>query len=179
MPGFHRWYWTTLAAAELRRATPPGWERGGEARRITVVSERRDHRPRVLVRGTGLLWGFVLAVPLAAALIVFIAQNTQQVSVRWTVWRVDTSLAVVVLVTILAAVLLAEIVGIVWRLRRRRLLARHETLQAELARRAAERETAPPPAPPTGPPGGEAAAPEPAPEPVPAEPEDEPPPPPT
>lgn len=148
------------------------------------MSEQKDHRPRVLVRGTGLLWGFVLAVPLAAALIVFIAQNTQQVSVHWTVWRVDTSLAVVVLVTILAAVLLAEIVGVVWRLRRRRLLTRHETLNARLAQRAEEPETTPPPAPATGAPGGETAEPEPAApeqasEPVPPESEEEPPPPPT
>jgi len=87
----------------------------------------------VLVRGAGFLWGFVLAVPLAAALIVFVAQNTQQVTVRWTVWRVDSSLAVVVLVTILAAVLLAELVGLVWRHRRRRQFARQESLRAELA----------------------------------------------
>jgi uncharacterized integral membrane protein len=89
----------------------------------------------VIVRGVGFLWGFVLALPLAAALIVFIAQNTQQVTVRWTVWTAHSSLAVVVLVAITAAILLAEIVGMVWRYRRRRLLARQESLQAELTAR--------------------------------------------
>lgn len=96
------------------------------------MGARPKHRPRVVVRGTGLLWGFVLGVPLAAALIVFIAQNTQDVTVRWTVWKVHSSLAVVVLVAVIAAVLLAEIVGLVWRVRRRRLLTRQESLRAEL-----------------------------------------------
>lgn len=93
-------------------------------------------RTRVVVRGAGFVWGFVLALPLAAALIVFVAQNTGQVTVRWTVWKVSTSLAAVVLVTIFVAVVLAELIGIVWRGRRRRIAARQEALQAELAERA-------------------------------------------
>jgi uncharacterized integral membrane protein len=101
------------------------------------MAKQPEHRPRVVVRGAGFLWGFVLAVPLAAALIVFIAQNTQAVTVHWTVWKVRSSLAVVVLVAIAVAVLLAELVGLVWRLRRRRLIARQESLRAELADRTA------------------------------------------
>lgn len=111
------------------------------------MRRRRERGARVLVRGTGLRWGFVVAVPLAAALIAFIAQNTQKVTVHWLAWKVDTSLAVTVLVTILAAVLLAEIVGVVWRHRRRRLLAHHAALQEELARRAQELERVAQPAP--------------------------------
>jgi uncharacterized integral membrane protein len=97
------------------------------------VSSERSRPPKVIVRGTGFLWGFAIALPLAAALIVFIAQNTEQVTVHWTVWRVRSSLAVVVLVTIAAAILLAELVGLVWRHRRRRLIARQESLRAELS----------------------------------------------
>lgn len=86
------------------------------------------------VRGTGFFWGFVLGLPLAAALIVFVAQNTQDVTVHWTVWKVHTSLVVVVLVTIFAAVLLAELVGFVWRHRRRRQISRQESMKAERGR---------------------------------------------
>lgn len=105
------------------------------------MSSPGKHRPRVIVRGAGFLWGFVLALPLGAALIVFVAQNTEQVTVRWTVWEVSTPLAVAVLVTIFAAVMLAETIGIVWRGRRRRILARQESLRTELAERVAPAET--------------------------------------
>jgi uncharacterized integral membrane protein len=86
----------------------------------------RKQRARIVHRGVGVGWGFVLALPLAAALIVFVAQNTGDVDVRWTVWKVHTPLAVVVLVAILAAVVLAEVVGVIWRHRRRRVLGRQQ-----------------------------------------------------
>lgn len=79
----------------------------------------------------------MLAIPLAAALIVFVAQNTGDVVVRWTVWKVHAPLAAVVLVAILAAVVLAEIAGVIWRHRRRTLLSRRESALAERAERAA------------------------------------------
>jgi uncharacterized integral membrane protein len=85
---------------------------------------RRRQTSGVAFRGSGLFWGFVLALPLAAALIVFVAQNTSDVTVHWTVWKVTTPLAVVVLVSIFIAVVLAELVGVIWRLRRRQLLSR-------------------------------------------------------
>jgi uncharacterized integral membrane protein len=106
------------------------------------VSEPK-HRSRVVFRGAGFGWGFVLALPLAAALIVFVAQNTGDVVVRWTVWKVHSPLAAVVLVTILAAVVLAEIVGVFWRVQRRRALVRRAQLQAQVAERAATMETPP------------------------------------
>jgi uncharacterized integral membrane protein len=95
------------------------------------MSKERKPPHKVVVRGTGFLWSFVIGLALAAALIVFIAQNTEQVTVHWTVWKARTSLAVVVLVTIAAVVLLAELVGLVWRHRRRRIIARQESLRAQ------------------------------------------------
>jgi uncharacterized integral membrane protein len=97
------------------------------------MSSERKRPHKVVVRGTGLFWGFVVALPLAAALIVFIAQNTEQVTVHWTVWKARSSLAVVVLVTVAAAIVLAELVGLVWRHRRRRIIARQESLRAQPA----------------------------------------------
>lgn len=121
------------------------------ARTILAVSEPK-HRPRVVVRGVGVVWGFVLALPLAAALIVFVAQNTNDVVVHWTVWKVRSPLAAVVLVTIFAAVVLAEIVGVVWRHRRRRILARAEPTLTDLVHPAAATEPEPPVAPSEEPP---------------------------
>jgi uncharacterized integral membrane protein len=94
-------------------------------------------RLRVVVRGVGVVWGFVLALPLAAALIVFVAQNTERVTVHWTVWKIGAPLVVIVLVTMLVAVVLAEIIGLAWRHQRRRMLAQRESLRTELAYRTA------------------------------------------
>jgi uncharacterized integral membrane protein len=105
------------------------------------------HRSRVVFRGVGFVWGFVLTLPLAAALIVFVAQNTEDVVVRWTVWKVHSPLSAVVLVTILAAVVLAETVGVLWRHQRRRTLARRSQLQTELAHRLGAAEPPGPPSP--------------------------------
>jgi uncharacterized integral membrane protein len=85
----------------------------------------------VIVRGAGFVWWFVIALPLAAALIVFVAQNTEEATVRWTVWKVRAPLVAVVLVTIFAAVVLTEILGLVWRHQRRRLLAQRESLRTD------------------------------------------------
>jgi uncharacterized integral membrane protein len=106
----------------------------------------------VVFRGVGFVWWFVVALPLAAALIVFVAQNTEEVTVRWTVWKVRAPLAAVVLVTIFVAMVITEIVGLVWRHRRRRLLAQRESLRTEGLGGQAVRPEAPP----------EAKAPEPA-----------------
>ncbi len=100
------------------------------------MRRRRRQTSGVSFRGSGLIWGFVLALPLAAALIVFVAQNTGDVTVHWTVWKVTTPLAVAVLASIFVAVVLAELVGVVWRLRRRQLLSRRAS--AELVAAAPE-----------------------------------------
>lgn len=76
--------------------------------------------------GTGLSWAFVAFVVLAAAVILFIVQNTDRVRVDWAIWDFEASLAGVVLVAILAAVVLTSLVGLVWRSSRRRRLTERE-----------------------------------------------------
>lgn len=77
--------------------------------------------------GTGVFWSFVVALLIGAALIVFVAQNTNDVKVKWTVWHVTAPLVVVVLVAMLAAVVLQALAGLVWRRRRRGMMqARHD-----------------------------------------------------
>ena len=76
---------------------------------------------------------------LGGAVIVAIAQNSHTVRVRYIVWQSSVSLIVVVLTTALAAILLDEIGGLIWRRRRRARLARRN----ELAELRAQGTTAP------------------------------------
>jgi len=80
-------------------------------------------------RSTG-VWASVVVFALAAAaFLVFIAQNTEQVAVHWTAWHVEVSLAAVVFGAMLLGSLLTITVGAVWRFRRRRELRRREELR--------------------------------------------------
>lgn len=94
--------------------------------------ERQEHprpapgrRERVFA-GTGVPWGLVALVIVAAALILFVVQNTESVRAEWAMWEFETSLAAVVLVAMVAAVLLTSLVGLVWRRSRRRILTERE-----------------------------------------------------
>lgn len=79
--------------------------------------------------GTGLSWAFVAFVVLAAAVILFVVQNTERVRVEWAFWDFETSLAGVVLGVILAAVILTSLVGLAWRRSRRRTLTEREQVR--------------------------------------------------
>jgi len=60
--------------------------------------------------------------------IVAIAQNSHAVRVHYIVWHASVSLVVVVLATALAAILLDEAGGLIWRRRRRARVARRDEL---------------------------------------------------
>jgi uncharacterized integral membrane protein len=70
-------------------------------------------------RGVGVWWTFAGALVLLAALIVAVAQNSQRVRLHYLAWDARVSLIVVVLTTALAAVLIDEVGGLIWRRRRR------------------------------------------------------------
>ena len=80
-------------------------------------------------RGTGLYWSLLLSLILATVILIGIVQNSQSVQLRYLVWQINTPLIVVLLVTIVASVLLAALVGVAWRHRRRRQLADREELR--------------------------------------------------
>jgi uncharacterized integral membrane protein len=120
---------------------PPGEEPRAEA---PPAAETPPHEPappaqppaaQRQYRSTG-VWASVVVFALAAAaFLVFIAQNTEQVSVHWTVWHVEVSLAAVVFGAMLLGSLLTIAVGAIWRYRRRRELRRREELRSLRARR--------------------------------------------
>ena len=97
---------------------------------------REPEKQRVFV-GTGLFWTLILGLLLAAALVIFIFQNTQDVEVEWLGFDFTAPLIGLLLGTALIAVIIDEIAGVVLRRRRRRARTEREELkrlQAEDAR---------------------------------------------
>jgi uncharacterized integral membrane protein len=104
-------------AAPSQQAEP-----GREAR------PREPEKQRVFV-GTGLFWGLILGLLLAAALVIFIFQNTQTVEVEWLGFTFTAPLIGLLLATALIAVIVDQIAGLLFRRRRRRLRTEREELQ--------------------------------------------------
>lgn len=79
--------------------------------------------------GTGISWAFILGVILTAAIIVLAVQNTDTVPVQLFFWETTAPLIIVMLVTALAAILIDEMIGLVIRRRKRKVLAEREELK--------------------------------------------------
>lgn len=80
-------------------------------------------------RGTGVYAAVVAGILLATAIIVFVAQNTAGVDITWIVWDATVALAALVLAAMLLGVVLAVVVGSVWRRRQRRMRTEREELE--------------------------------------------------
>jgi len=72
--------------------------------------------------GTGWFWSLIVGVVLAVAIVVFVLQNSDSVTVEFLGWQGEVSLAGLLLVVALAAIVLDEIFGAFYRRRRRRRL---------------------------------------------------------
>src|SRR5487761_473617 len=133
-----------------------GW-RSSHRSAPDAMGEPPPTRPSVRreARGTGLYWTLVVAFLLAVGILIGIIQNLQAVEFRYLGWDLRTPLVVILLATVLAVLVLAELVGLLWRRQRRRRLAdRHELLSlrerpaGSVVPTAAELENRPPPPPP-------------------------------
>lgn len=71
-----------------------------------------------------LIVNLVVVVPI----VILLASNTHRVDLEWLGWSIRVPLYVVLLTTFVAGAILDEIIGIVWRVRRRR----SEALKTEL-----------------------------------------------
>lgn len=112
------------------RGDKPGGESRSSGSGEAVMNTRTGNNGvRREFRGTGLYWSLLLGLILAAVILIGIVQNSQSVQVQYLVWRLNTPLIVVLLVTIAASVLLTALVGVAWRRRRRRQLADREELR--------------------------------------------------
>jgi uncharacterized integral membrane protein len=88
--------------------------------------------------GTGVYAGLIALILVIAALVVLAAQNTQSVTIRWLGLSWTTPLIAVLLGVMLVTVVLDEVIGAVWRRRRRRILSERQELEV---RRAQQSET--------------------------------------
>jgi uncharacterized integral membrane protein len=86
-------------------------------------------QPETHYRGTGVWPAVVIGLVLAAALVIFVAQNTHVVALDFLWFDFRTSPAVLVLATGLIAVVGAVVAGAWLRVRRRRHLQQREELE--------------------------------------------------
>lgn len=84
---------------------------------------------RRVFAGTGISWAFVFGVLLAVAVIVLAVQNTDTVPIKLYFWETTAPLIIVMLVTALAAILIDELIGMIIRRRKRKVLADREELK--------------------------------------------------
>lgn len=85
-------------------------------------------KERVFV-GTGLVWGLIIGLLLAAVVVILAAQNTTPIDIDFLGWTFSTSLIVLILGGLLIGVVLDEIFGLVFRARRRRSLRDREQVE--------------------------------------------------
>ncbi|MDP9494569.1 MAG: lipopolysaccharide assembly protein LapA domain-containing protein [Actinomycetota bacterium] len=76
--------------------------------------------PEVTHSGSGVAWGAVIILLGLALAIVFAVQNTEPVPIEFLWLDGEFPLALVILITVAVVVLLAELLGMVFRRRRRR-----------------------------------------------------------
>lgn len=97
--------------------------------------ENRD--VRVEYRGTGFYVSLVVIFVAALTLLVLAVQNTGEVTVEILVFEFDLPLFAVILAAGLVAVILVELIGVVWRRQRRIQLSERAELQSLRAEREA------------------------------------------
>ena len=91
-------------------------------------SHPRAQQHRVFA-GTGISWAFIFGVLLTVAVIVLAVQNTDPVPVTLYFWETSAPLIIVMLVAALAAILIDEMIGMIIRRRKRKILADREELK--------------------------------------------------
>ena len=62
--------------------------------------------------GTGLRWGLILGIVLSIPLVVFLAQNTQSVTINFLDWTGQVPLVAVLGVTVIATIVIVELIGL-------------------------------------------------------------------
>jgi uncharacterized integral membrane protein len=103
-------------------------DRGG--RDDTPTGERRETgpSPRLTAR-TELPFGLVFLLLLALLIVVFAVQNTQSVRIQFLAWEGRFPLAIVIIAVVVATIILDELLGLVFRRRRRKRVAERAELE--------------------------------------------------
>lgn len=88
-----------------------------------------DPTPERVFVGTGLFWGLIVGLILALTVIILAAQNTGTITMSFLGWDFSTPLIVLILGALLVGVVVTELVGLVYRKRRRRTLKERDELK--------------------------------------------------
>jgi uncharacterized integral membrane protein len=99
------------------------------ATREEAPTQQQNEGERRIFVGTGFFWGLVVGVLITAMVIVFAAQNTASVEVKFLGWQFATPLIVLILGSVLAGIIIDEVAGLVYRRRKRRILNEREELK--------------------------------------------------
>ena len=113
-------------AQSQRAAEVPATERLG---RPAGGPERPPEESAKGFRGTGIYASLIVGFLVAAALLIFVAQNTESVHLEWLAWSIGVPVAALLLGSVLVGSLLTVIGGLFWRRRRRRVLTEREELR--------------------------------------------------
>ena len=108
-----------MMAKDASRSGPQGQRATGT--NATPAGTEREYV------GAGFIGGVVVLLILGVLLVALIAQNAEQVPFRLLWLDSDIPLAALLLGTAVAAVLVSELVGLIWRRRRRRYRKLQET----------------------------------------------------
>ncbi len=84
---------------------------------------------RRVFAGTGISWAFIFGTLVTVAIIVLAVQNTDPVPIQLYFWKMEAPLIIVMLVTALAAIVIDEMIGLIIRRRKRRILGEREELR--------------------------------------------------
>lgn len=115
--------------ADEVEAVPEEFDSTVELDEMPTTTDVAPSEPRTVYRGSGVRWGFVAGLLLAILLIIVVFQNTDRVAFRFLWWELETPLAALLIATGVVAVVVDELVGLIVRARRRRLLAEKEELK--------------------------------------------------
>ncbi len=80
-------------------------------------------------KGTGMRWSYLFGAVLTVAIIILAGQNTESVEFEFITWNITAPLAAVILATAFIAVVIDELIGVIWRFRRRRQLREKAELE--------------------------------------------------
>ena len=111
---------------QTEKASTPEPETVPDTPESVAVPEPTQDR---VFAGTGISWAFIFGAILTAAIIILAVQNTDSVPVKLFFWETEAPLIIVMLVTALVVILIDEMIGLIIRRRKRKVLAEREELK--------------------------------------------------
>ena len=93
------------------------------------VAEEQDPRVEDVDPGGGIAWGVISLLIGVVLIVVFAVQNTETVPVEFLWWSGEFPLSIVIVATAAIALVLGELLGVIYRRRHRARMAEKEELR--------------------------------------------------